>query len=75
MVRALLKTVPAGTYSAEDFLDDDGIGPGRIRIRATLRVGHGTLEVDFTGTDQQVAGASMPCSPSPCRQCTTSSGH
>jgi N-methylhydantoinase B len=57
MVRAFLKTVPAGTYSAEDFLDDDGTGHGRIRIRATLRVGHGTLKVDFSGTDRQVAGS------------------
>lgn len=57
MVRAFLSTVPPGIYSAEDYLDDDGIGPDRIRIRATLRVGNGSLEVDFTGTAPQVAGS------------------
>jgi N-methylhydantoinase B len=57
MVRAFLKTVPPGSYAAEDWLDDDGAGSGKVRIRATVRVGHGKLEVDFQGTNPQVAGS------------------
>ena len=57
MVRTFLRAVPSGSYSAEDYLDDDGAGQERIRIRATVRVGHGTLDVDFSGTDRQVAGS------------------
>jgi N-methylhydantoinase B len=57
MVRSLLKQLPDGTFSAEDFLDDDGIRETPVRIRATLTVGNGRLAVDFTGTDRQVAGS------------------
>jgi N-methylhydantoinase B len=57
MVRTFLRVMPAGSYSAEDYLDDDGAGQDRIRIRATVHVGHGTLDVDFSGTDRQVAGS------------------
>jgi N-methylhydantoinase B len=57
MVRALLKQLPDGTYAAEDFLDDDGIGSSPVRIRAALTIRRGTLEVDFGGTDAQVGGS------------------
>jgi len=57
MVRALLRRIPEGTYTAEEFMDDDGIGPRSVRIRARLRIGDGTLEVDFEGTDAQVPGS------------------
>ncbi len=57
MVRSLLRQMPAGAYEAEDCLDDDGIRPGRVRIRARLTIRDGELEVDFTGTDPQVAGS------------------
>jgi N-methylhydantoinase B len=57
MVRSLLGQIQPGTYTAEDFLDDDGIGPRPVRLRAALSVRSGTLEVDFAGTDVQVAGS------------------
>lgn len=57
MVRALLRRIPEGTYTAEDYLDDDGIRPGGVKIKAQLRIGRGTLEVDFRGTDCQVLGS------------------
>lgn len=57
MVRALLRRIPEGTYEAEDFLDDDGIRPDPVRIRARLRIARGALEVDFRGTDRQVLGS------------------
>ncbi len=57
MVRALLRKIPAGSYAAEDCLDDDGIHPAPIRLSARVTVGESGLEVDFTGTAPQVAGS------------------
>jgi len=38
LMRAFLATVPPGVYSAEDFLDDDGVEPKPVRIAVTIRV-------------------------------------
>jgi N-methylhydantoinase B len=57
MVRALLRRIPEGTYVAEDFLDDDGISFGPVKLCARITVGGGRLTVDFAGTDPQVAGS------------------
>ena len=62
MTRAMLRTIPAGTYAFEDFLDSDGITDTPVRIAVTLRigvegVGRDEVEVDFTGTSPQVAGS------------------
>jgi N-methylhydantoinase B len=56
MMRAALKELRPGTYSAEDFMDDDGVTNEPLRIRVTLRIGHGRAEVDFTGSSPQCAG-------------------
>jgi N-methylhydantoinase B len=58
MMRSVLAEIPAGEWSAEDFLDDDGVQPDPIPIRVTLRtdpVRHRAV-VDFTGTGSQVQG-------------------
>jgi N-methylhydantoinase B len=73
MMRSFLQQVPAGTYAAEDFLDDDGISNRPVKIRATLRVAPAQpraalphksvatpqkmVTVDFTGSDPQVEGS------------------
>lgn len=57
MVRSFLKLLPAGTFTAEDFLDDDGFVEKPVRIRAALTVGDGSLRVSFRGTDPQVLGS------------------
>ena len=57
MVRAFLRRVPEGTYAATDCLDDDGIHARAVNLRARITVRDGTLHVDFTGTDPQVAGS------------------
>ena len=36
MMRAFLSEVPRGSYEAEDFLDDDGLGSGPIRIAVRI---------------------------------------
>jgi N-methylhydantoinase B len=59
LMRAELRLLPGGEFSAEDFLDDDGITDRPIKIRVTIRMDpkRATAHVDFTGTDPQVAGS------------------
>ena len=69
MMRAFLRTVPPGRYSAEDFLDDDGIDDKPVRIAVSIQVDRARklpaasrkqppqVTIDFTGSDPQVQGA------------------
>lgn len=58
MMQTVLASLPAGEWTAEDFLDDDGVRPDPVRIRITLRNDplRRRAVVDFAGTDAQVAG-------------------
>ena len=56
MMRAALKELRPGTYSAEDFMDDDGVSNEPLRIRVRIRIGKARAEVDFTGSSSQCAG-------------------
>src|SRR5580704_12691542 len=38
MMRAALRELRAGTYTAEDFLDDDGVSDEPLRIRVRVRI-------------------------------------
>jgi N-methylhydantoinase B len=53
-MRGAIRAVPNGTYTGEDFIDDDGIGETPVAIRATVTVEDERVLVDFTGTDPQV---------------------
>jgi len=59
LVRAQLRTLPAGEYAAEDWLDDDGITDTPIRIAVCLQIDPqaATIHADFTGSSPQVAGS------------------
>jgi N-methylhydantoinase B len=67
MMRAFLATVPSGTYSAEDYLDNDGVSDRPVRIATSLtfhkqsggkrRRPAPIVTVDFTGSDPQVEGS------------------
>jgi N-methylhydantoinase B len=59
LVRAELRTMSAGEFTAEDFLDDDGITntPVKIAARLTLNPAAATLHADFTCSSPQVAGS------------------
>jgi N-methylhydantoinase B len=64
IMRTFLEGVPAGHYSAEDFMDDDGITdrPVRLAVKVTVeraaRSRRGKVAtVDFTGSDPQVEGS------------------
>jgi len=57
MMRAALRTIPRGTYRAEDFLDGDGIVDRPIRIAASVKIAGDSAVVDFSGSDPQCAGS------------------
>jgi N-methylhydantoinase B len=59
LVRAELRGMPAGSFSAEDWLDDDGVtgNPCRIAVCLTFDPGVASIHVDFTGSSGQVAGS------------------
>ncbi|MGC2620788.1 MAG: hydantoinase B/oxoprolinase family protein, partial [Acidobacteriaceae bacterium] len=59
LVRAQLRQMPAGVFSAEDWLDDDGIEdvPRKICVRMTVDPEAGSIEMDFTGSSPQVNGS------------------
>jgi N-methylhydantoinase B len=48
-----LEGFPGGTFTGEDFLDDDGWGGPPVRIRASISAGPDGVEIDFEGTDPQ----------------------
>jgi len=58
LVRAELRTMPAGEFSAEDWLDDDGVTdePRKIAVRLKPNPEAGGIHIDFGGSSPQVAG-------------------
>jgi N-methylhydantoinase B len=59
LVRAELRSMPAGEFCAEDWLDDDGVTdvPRKIAVRLALNPEAGDILVDFAGTSPQVTGS------------------
>lgn len=63
VVRAAIGRIPAGVYSFEDALDNDGFSDRPVPIRATLTVAAARgktpphVTVDFTGSSPQVEGS------------------
>jgi N-methylhydantoinase B len=59
LVRAELRQMPAGTFCAEDWLDDDGVTDTPLRIAVALQFdpAAGSVHVDFAGSSPQVAGS------------------
>jgi N-methylhydantoinase B len=59
LVRAELRSMPAGEFGAEDWLDDDGVTgtPLKIAVRLTLDPAAGSLAIDFAGTSPQAIGS------------------
>ena len=54
--RSLLRDLPDGRYSAEDFLDNDGIRDEALRIGLDVVIEGETLTLDFTRTAPACAG-------------------
>ncbi len=66
MMRAFLATAPAGSYAAEDVLDDDGVSDAPVRIAVRITFPRATkaasrkprpVIIDFTGSSPQVEGS------------------
>lgn len=56
-VRAEINALPQGTFSAVDFMDDDGFSDVPIRIAVKVTVGGGRVVFDLSDSDTQ-----RPCS-------------
>lgn len=59
LVQNVLASLPAGEWSAEDVLDDDGVIPGPINIRVKVSIDpkRRRAVVDFARSDPQVPGS------------------
>jgi N-methylhydantoinase B len=58
LTRAAVAELPDGTYSFEDWIDDDGIDVDKpIRLFVTMTKEGDSMKVDWTGTSEQVKGA------------------
>jgi N-methylhydantoinase B len=56
LMKEALAKIPAGTYTAEDFLDDNGRSAEPVRLQVAIEIGGGRATVDFQGTSPQCAG-------------------
>jgi N-methylhydantoinase B len=59
LVRTALRRMPAGDFSAEDWLDNDGVTEIPIKIAVQLRFDpeSASVRLDFAGSSPQVAGS------------------
>ena len=59
LVRAELRKIPAGTCTAEDWMDDDGVSatPHKIAVELHFNPEEGSLHIDFAGSSPQVSGS------------------
>ncbi|SEF22088.1 hydantoinase B/oxoprolinase family protein [Variovorax sp. NFACC27] len=55
--RSLIQTMPDGEYFFSEYADEDSPNGFPCRIAITLRIRGDELELDFTGSDPQVASA------------------
>jgi N-methylhydantoinase B len=49
--------MPDGEYDFIDYIDDDGVDPGAVKLQLKITVANDTITYDFTGTSPQRKGA------------------
>ncbi|MFV2018383.1 hydantoinase B/oxoprolinase family protein [Micromonospora sp. LOL_023] len=54
--RAALATLPQGSWTATDWVDDDGITEDPVKMQVTVTIADGTFTVDFAGSSPAVPG-------------------
>ena len=54
--REAISALPSGSYTAEGEIEGDGVSDDDIPIRVEVTINHDTIEIDFAGTSDQVAG-------------------
>ncbi|OGL43014.1 MAG: hypothetical protein A2161_05405 [Candidatus Schekmanbacteria bacterium RBG_13_48_7] len=55
-IRQALKEIPDGSYSGEEFIDDDGVTDKPIKIIMNIHKSGDSARIDTKGTDRQVPG-------------------
>ncbi len=56
LARKCISQLPEGTYTGEEWVDDDGFQDHPIRIQANVTIEDDEILLDFAGTDAQVRG-------------------
>jgi len=56
LMRSEIKALPDGRWTAEDFLDNDGIVDEPLAIKVALEISDDELTIDFADTAKQCAG-------------------
>jgi N-methylhydantoinase B len=56
LMRHTIAGIPDGVYSAEDFLDDDGVSDEPVPVAVKITITGDRATVDFTGSAPQVQG-------------------
>jgi N-methylhydantoinase B len=56
LARDAIAAIPDGVYEAEDFVDDNGFTPDRLRVKATVTVKGDAITVDLAGSAPQTKG-------------------
>lgn len=51
-----MKNLPKGTFSAVDFIDDDGFGNGPFKVQVKVTISNDKFICDFRGSHSQVPG-------------------
>jgi N-methylhydantoinase B len=57
LTREEIRGLPEGTYTFEDWIDDDGISEDPIPLRVVLHIEGDRIRVDYSGSSPQVRGA------------------
>jgi N-methylhydantoinase B len=65
-VRAEIEKIPDGTYTAEDWVDSDGVSGEPVRVRVAVTVAGSDITLDYRDNEPQRSGA---CGNAP-RVCT-----
>ncbi len=56
LARQRLAELPTGTWSAEDYMDGDGVEDRLVKMKATVTVKSNEMIVDWTGSDPATKG-------------------
>ncbi|MBW1997162.1 MAG: hydantoinase B/oxoprolinase family protein [Deltaproteobacteria bacterium] len=57
VTRKAVKGIPDGTYTFQDFMDDDGLAAEKIRVHVAITVKGDEAVLDFRKSDLQVRGS------------------
>lgn len=56
LARDAIRNIPDGTYSAEDFVDDNGFTDDPLRVAVRITIDGDEIEIDFDGSSAQTRG-------------------